>query len=149
MTTYLDFEKPIADLEGKIEELRRMSAQGEAISLEEEVSKLEHKAGLLLRDIYAKLTPWQKTQVARHPQRPYTLDYVSEIFTDWQELHGDRAFADDNSIVGDDYIFRTNSRRFCNCTVSTKVTPFSMYRHYISWLYEVVAIKQFPSCGMP
>ena len=109
MTTYLDFEKPIADLEGKIEELRRMSAQGEAISLEDEVSKLEHKAGLLLRDIYAKLTPWQKTQVARHPERPHFLDYVHALFQDFTALGGDRVFADDKAILGGLASFRGRS----------------------------------------
>jgi acetyl-CoA carboxylase carboxyl transferase subunit alpha len=109
MTTYLDFEKPIADLEGKIEELRRMSAQGEAISLEEEVSKLEHKAGLLLRDIYAKLTPWQKTQVARHPERPHFLDYIHALFQDFTPLGGDRVFADDKAILGGLASFRGRS----------------------------------------
>jgi acetyl-CoA carboxylase carboxyl transferase subunit alpha len=109
MTTYLDFEKPIADLEGKIEELRRMSAQGEAISLEEEVTKLEQKAGLLLRDIYSKLTPWQKTQVARHPERPHFLDYIHALFQDFTALGGDRAFADDKAILGGLASFRGRS----------------------------------------
>jgi len=101
MTTYLDFEKPIADLEGKIEELRRVAAQGDTtVSIEDEVSKLELKANQLLRDTYAKLTPWQKTQVARHPERPHFLDYVHTLFQDFTPLAGDRAYADDKAILG-------------------------------------------------
>jgi hypothetical protein len=109
MTTYLDFEKPIADLEGKIEELRRMSAQGEAISLEDEVSKLEQKAALLLKDTYSKLTPWQKTQVARHPERPHFLDYIHAVFQDFTQLGGDRSFSDDKAILGGLASFRGRS----------------------------------------
>jgi acetyl-CoA carboxylase carboxyl transferase subunit alpha len=109
MTTYLDFEKPIADLEGKIEELRRMSAQGEAISLEDEVSKLEQKAALLLKDTYSKLTPWQKTQVARHPERPHFLDYIQAVFQDFTQLGGDRSFSDDKAILGGLASFRGRS----------------------------------------
>jgi len=100
MTTYLDFEKPIAELEGKVEELRRVAAQGEAVSIEDEVSKLEEKAAQLLRDTYAKLTPWQKTQVARHPERPHFLDYVHTLIQDFTPLAGDRAYADDKAILG-------------------------------------------------
>jgi acetyl-CoA carboxylase carboxyl transferase subunit alpha len=100
MTTYLDFEKPIADLEGKVEELRRLAAQGETVSIEDEVSKLEEKATQLLRDTYAKLSPWQKTQVARHPERPHFLDYVHTLIQDFTPLAGDRAYADDKAILG-------------------------------------------------
>jgi len=100
MTTYLDFEKPIADLEGKVEELRRLAAQGETVSIEDEVSKLEQKATQLLRDTYAKLSPWQKTQVARHPERPHFLDYVHTLIQDFTPLAGDRAYADDKAILG-------------------------------------------------
>ncbi len=109
MTTYLDFEKPIADIEGKIEELRRVAAQGEAVSIEDEVSKLEDKAGQLLRDTYAKLTPWQKTQVARHPERPHFLDYVHALIQDFTPLAGDRSFADDKAILGGLGSFRGRS----------------------------------------
>ena len=98
-TTFLDFEQPIADLEAKIEELRFVQDDS-AVDISEEIERLQKKSQLLLKDIYAKLTPWQVAQLARHPQRPYTLDYVNDIFTDFHELHGDRSFADDLSIVG-------------------------------------------------
>jgi acetyl-CoA carboxylase carboxyl transferase subunit alpha len=97
--TFLDFEQPIAELETKIEELRFVQDDS-AVDISEEIERLQKKSQSLLKDIYAKLTPWQVSQLARHPQRPYTLDYVGEIFTDFHELHGDRAFADDLSIVG-------------------------------------------------
>jgi acetyl-CoA carboxylase carboxyl transferase subunit alpha len=98
-TTFLDFEQPIAELEAKIEELRFVQDDS-AVDISEEISRLSKKGHTLTRDIYAKLTPWQIAHVARHPQRPYTLDYVQNIFTDFEELHGDRAFADDAAIVG-------------------------------------------------
>ncbi|MFN3566761.1 MAG: acetyl-CoA carboxylase carboxyl transferase subunit alpha, partial [Burkholderiaceae bacterium] len=98
-TTFLDFEQPIAELETKIEELRFVQDDS-AVDISEEIERLQKKSQALLKDIYAKLTPWQVAQLARHPQRPYTLDYVHDIFTDFHELHGDRAFADDLSIVG-------------------------------------------------
>ena len=98
-TSFLDFEQSIADLEAKIEELRFVQDDS-AVDISEEIDRLEKKSGQLTKDIYAKLTPWQISQVARHPQRPYTLDYVQHIFTDFEELHGDRAFADDHAIVG-------------------------------------------------
>ena len=96
---FLDFEQPIADLESKIEELRYVQNES-AVDISEEIDRLDKKSLQLTKDIYTQLTPWQVTQIARHPQRPYTLDYVNEVFTDFQELHGDRAFADDLSIVG-------------------------------------------------
>jgi acetyl-CoA carboxylase carboxyl transferase subunit alpha len=96
--TFLDFEQPIAELETKIEELRFVQDDS-AVDISEEIDRLQKKSQALLKDIYAKLTPWQVSQLARHPQRPYTLDYVADIFTDFHELHGDRAFADDLSIV--------------------------------------------------
>lgn len=96
---FLEFEQPIAELETKIEELRYVQNES-AVDISEEIDRLDKKSQQLAKDIYANLSPWQVTQIARHPQRPYTLDYVSEIFTDFQELHGDRAFADDASIVG-------------------------------------------------
>jgi acetyl-CoA carboxylase carboxyl transferase subunit alpha len=99
-TTYLDFEKPVAELEGKVEELRRLAATGDSGSITDEVSKLEEKAQQLLRDTYAKLTPWQKTQVARHPERPHFLDYVHALIQDFTPLAGDRAYADDKAILG-------------------------------------------------
>ena len=101
MTTYLDFEKPIADLEGKVEELRRVATQGEhPVSIDEEVSRLEEKARQLLAETYAKLTPWQKTMVARHPERPHFLDYVHALIQDFTPLAGDRSYADDKAILG-------------------------------------------------
>jgi acetyl-CoA carboxylase carboxyl transferase subunit alpha len=96
---FLDFEQPIADLEGKIEELRFVQDDS-AVDISEEIQRLQKKSQALTKDIYAKLSPWQMAQVARHPQRPYTLDYINAIFTDFEELHGDRSFADDPSIVG-------------------------------------------------
>ncbi|MFA7269624.1 MAG: acetyl-CoA carboxylase carboxyltransferase subunit alpha [Sterolibacterium sp.] len=98
-TTFLDFEQPIAELDAKIEALR-FAQEDSAVDISEEIGRLASKSQTLTKDIYAKLTPWQIAQVARHPQRPYTLDYVEHIFTDFEELHGDRAFADDNAIVG-------------------------------------------------
>ena len=98
-TAFLDFEQPIADLESKIEELRFVQDDS-AVDISDEIARLQEKSRGLLQEIYAKLTPWQISQLARHPQRPYTLDYVNRIFTDFHELHGDRAFADDPSIVG-------------------------------------------------
>jgi len=98
-TTFLDFEQPIAELEGKIDELRYVQ-EDSALDISEEISRLQKKSQALTKEIYAKLTAWQIAQVARHAQRPYTLDYVNGIFTDFEELHGDRAFADDPAIVG-------------------------------------------------
>ena len=98
-TTFLEFEQPIAELEGKIEQLR-YAQNDSAVDISDEISRLEVKSQALTKDIYAKLTPWQSALVSRHPQRPYTLDYVEHIFTDFEELHGDRAFADDKAIVG-------------------------------------------------
>jgi acetyl-CoA carboxylase carboxyl transferase subunit alpha len=98
-TTFLDFEQPIAELEEKIEQLRFVQDDS-AVDISEEISRLEAKGLTLTKDIYAKLSPWQIALVARHPQRPYTFDYIQHIFTDFEELHGDRAFADDHAIVG-------------------------------------------------
>lgn len=98
-TSFLDFEQQIADLEVKIENLR-FAQDDSAVDISDEIARLEKKGQALTKDIYAKLSPWQISQVARHPQRPYTLDYLSLIFTDFEELHGDRAFADDHAIVG-------------------------------------------------
>jgi acetyl-CoA carboxylase carboxyl transferase subunit alpha len=97
--TFLDFEQPIGDLEAKIEELRFVQDDS-AVDISEEIGRLQKKSQALTKDIYAKLTPWQVAQVARHPQRPYTLDYIRLMCTDFEELHGDRSFADDASIVG-------------------------------------------------
>jgi acetyl-CoA carboxylase carboxyl transferase subunit alpha len=98
-TTFLDFEQPIAELEQRIEELRFVQDDS-AVDISEEIGRLTKKSQSLTKEIYAKLNPWQVAQVARHAQRPYTLDYVGMLFTHFEELHGDRAFADDASIVG-------------------------------------------------
>jgi acetyl-CoA carboxylase carboxyl transferase subunit alpha len=96
---FLEFEQPIAELEAKIEELRFLGSDS-SVNLAEEIERLQTKSRALTTSIFANLSPWQITQLARHPQRPYTLDYVSMIFTDWQELHGDRMYGDDLAIVG-------------------------------------------------
>ncbi|RZL01779.1 MAG: acetyl-CoA carboxylase carboxyltransferase subunit alpha [Rubrivivax sp.] len=96
---FLEFEQPIAELESKIEELRYVQSES-AVDISEEIDRLSKKSLQLTKDVYSSLSPWQVTQIARHPQRPYTLDYVNELFTDFQELHGDRHYADDLSIVG-------------------------------------------------
>src|ERR1700742_2128671 len=96
---FLEFEQPIAELEAKIEELKFLGSDA-SINIAEEVKRLQMKSRALTTSIFSNLSPWQITQLARHPQRPYTLDYVSMIFTDWQELHGDRMYGDDLAIVG-------------------------------------------------
>jgi len=96
---FLEFEQPIAELEAKIEELRFLGSDA-GVKITEEVKKLQAKSRALTTNIFSNLTPWQITQLARHPQRPYALDYVSMIFTDWNELHGDRMYGDDLAIVG-------------------------------------------------
>ncbi|MDP1635795.1 MAG: acetyl-CoA carboxylase carboxyltransferase subunit alpha [Gallionellaceae bacterium] len=96
--SFLDFENPIAEMEDKIEQLRYVQDDS-AVDIADEIDRLAKKSMALTKDIYAKLTPWQISQVSRHPQRPYTLDYVEHLFTDFEELHGDRAFADDKAIV--------------------------------------------------
>lgn len=96
---FLEFEQPVAELEAKIEELRFVQDDS-ALDISEEIQRLQKKSQTLTKDIYAKLTPWQVAQVARHAQRPFTLDYINLLFTDFEELHGDRSYADDASIVG-------------------------------------------------
>ena len=96
---YLDFERPIAELEAKIEELRYVESDA-ALNIGEEIGRLRSKSEELTRSIFSKLTPWQIARLARHPQRPYTLDYLGRIFSEFTELHGDRHFADDGAIVG-------------------------------------------------
>jgi acetyl-CoA carboxylase carboxyl transferase subunit alpha len=98
MQSYLDFEKPVADLEGKIAELKALAATDEAVSIDEEVNRLTARADEALVDIYRKLTPWQKTQVARHPQRPHFSDYIKSLITEWTPLAGDRKFAEDAAL---------------------------------------------------
>jgi acetyl-CoA carboxylase carboxyl transferase subunit alpha len=97
--TFLDFEQPIADLQAKIDELRYVH-EDSAVDISDEINRLTKKSQLLTKEIYSKLTSWQIAQVARHPQRPYTLDYIGGMFTDFHELHGDRTYADDPAIVG-------------------------------------------------
>ena len=97
--TVLDFEKPIVELEKKISELRNLSTRGE-LDLDSEVKKLEARLAHVKKETYVNLTPWQRVQIARHPKRPYTLDYIHRIFTDFVELHGDRTFADDKALIG-------------------------------------------------
>ena len=106
MRSYLDFEKPVAELEAKVEELR---AGDNAVSVSEEISRLEAKAALALKELYSDLTPWQKTQVARHPQRPHCLDYIGGLITNFMPLAGDRKFGDDQAIVGGFGRFRGES----------------------------------------
>jgi acetyl-CoA carboxylase carboxyl transferase subunit alpha len=100
MRSYLDFEKPVAELEAKADELRALDAKGDGYSLTEEIGKLEAKAGQSLKDLYGALTPWQKTLVARHPQRPHFLDYCAGLIDEFTPLAGDRAFGEDEAIVG-------------------------------------------------
>jgi acetyl-CoA carboxylase carboxyl transferase subunit alpha len=109
MRSYLDFEKPVAELEAKVEEMRAMAAGGDAIAIGEEINRIESKADQALRELYATLTPWQKTQVARHPQRPHCLDYVGRLITDFVPLAGDRSYGDDPAIVGGFGRFRGGS----------------------------------------
>ena len=94
----LEFEKPIKNLENKIEELRNLGSDGQ-VNIVEEINVLQKKCNILIKDIYSKLTPWQITQIARHPDRPYTIDYINSIFKNFHELHGDRAYADDHAII--------------------------------------------------
>ena len=107
MRSYLDFEKPVAELDSKIDELRALAASGSDIS--EEVSRIEEKAAQALKDLYAELTPWQKTQVARHPMRPHCVDYIKELITEFTPLAGDRKFGDDEALVGGFGRFRGES----------------------------------------
>jgi acetyl-CoA carboxylase carboxyl transferase subunit alpha len=108
MPTFLDFEKPIQELEGKIEELRHLS-DGGGLNIADEVLRLQDKVERLLKTTYAKLTPWQKVQVARHPERPHALDYLEALFTDYQPLSGDRGYAEDAAVVGGLARFRGRS----------------------------------------
>jgi acetyl-CoA carboxylase carboxyl transferase subunit alpha len=105
MPTFLDFEKPIAELQGRIDELRETGAEG-GVDITAEIAKLQAKSDKLLRDTFSRLTPWQKTQVARHPERPHFKDYVAGLFTEFLPLAGDRAFADDQAILGGFATFR-------------------------------------------
>ena len=109
MRSYLDFEKPVAELEAKVEELRAMQTGGDAIVIGEEINRIEGKAALALKELYSGLTPWQKTQVARHPQRPHCLDYIAALIADFVPLAGDRKHGEDAAIVGGFGRFRGDS----------------------------------------
>lgn len=108
MASFLDFEKPIAELQGRIDELRD-TAEGGALDIDAEVGRIQAKSDKMLRDTYARLTPWQKTQVARHPERPHFKHYVARLIEDFMPLGGDRAFADDQAIIGGMGKFRGQS----------------------------------------
>lgn len=99
MRSYLEFEKSVADLEGKVQELKVLAEGGEAVDVDDEIARLQEKADAALRDIYSKLTPWQKTLIARHPDRPHAADYISGLITDFTALAGDRKFAEDSAII--------------------------------------------------
>jgi acetyl-CoA carboxylase carboxyl transferase subunit alpha len=109
MRSYLDFEKPVAELEAKVEELRAMGESDDAVAVGDEIARLEAKAADALKELYAELTPWQKTQVARHPQRPHCLNYIAGLITDYIALAGDRKFGEDAAIVGGFGRFRGES----------------------------------------
>jgi len=100
MRSYLDFEKPVAELEAKLEEMRGLQAGGESAAIGDEINRIEGKAAQALKELYAELTPWQKTQVARHPQRPHCLDFISQLIEDYTPLAGDRCYGEDAAIVG-------------------------------------------------
>ncbi|NSX53403.1 acetyl-CoA carboxylase carboxyltransferase subunit alpha [Parasulfitobacter algicola] len=100
MTNYLDFEKPLAEIEGTAVELRAKARENREMDIEEEAAGLDKKAHDLLKELYSNLTPWRKYQVARHPERPHTIDYIQEIFTEYTALGGDRNFADDDAVMG-------------------------------------------------
>ena len=109
MRSYLDFEKPVAELEAKVEELRAMQEGGNSANIADEIVRLEAKASQALKDLYADLTPWQKTQVARWPQRPHCLDYITGLITEFEPFAGDRKFGNDEAIVGGFGRFRGDS----------------------------------------
>src|SRR6202048_4485654 len=109
MRSYLDFEKPVAEIEAQIDELRALQTGDSAAAIGEEISRLEAKAAQALKELYGELTPWQKTQVARHPDRPHCLDYVAALINDFVSLAGDRKFGDDDAIVGGFGRFRGES----------------------------------------
>src|SRR6201985_3354671 len=100
MRSYLDFEKPVAEIEAKVAELRALESSDSATAFGEEISRLEAKAAETLKDLYAELTPWQKTQVARHPERPHCLDFINGLLTEFVPFAGDRKFTEDKAIVG-------------------------------------------------
>ncbi|PVB61452.1 acetyl-CoA carboxylase carboxyltransferase subunit alpha [Labrenzia sp. 011] len=109
MRSYLEFEKPVADIEGKIQELRALAAGGEAVNVEDEIDRLKAKSSQTLKDLYSKLTPWQKTLVARHPDRPHAVDYIAGLIEDFTPLAGDRKFAEDHAMIAGIGRFRGQS----------------------------------------
>ncbi len=109
MRSYLEFEKPVADLEGKVQELKILAEGGEAVDVEDEIARLQEKADQALSDVYSRLTPWQKTLVARHPDRPHALDYINTLVTDFTPLAGDRKFSEDHAIIAGFGRFRGRS----------------------------------------
>ncbi len=125
--SYLDFEKPVAELEAKLEELRAVGSQDGAVSISEEVGRLEAKARQALAEIYAALTPWQKTQVARHPQRPHFVDYCAGLIEEFTPLAGDRAFGEDEAIVGG--LGRFRGRPVCVLGQEKGATTEARLRH--------------------
>jgi acetyl-CoA carboxylase carboxyl transferase subunit alpha len=127
MRSYLDFEKPVAELEAKVEELRALETGDEAVAIREEIGRLEAKAAQALKDLYADLTPWQKTQVARHPQRPHCLDYIAALIADFVPLSGDRKFGEDEAIVGG--FGRFNGESICVIGHEKGATTESRLKH--------------------
>jgi acetyl-CoA carboxylase carboxyl transferase subunit alpha len=127
MRTYLDFEKPVAELEAKVEELRGAEPGGDPGEIAEEITRLEFKAGQALKELYAELTPWQKTQVARHPQRPHCLEYVSALISDFTPMAGDRKYGEDEAIIGGFGRFRGES--ICVIGHEKGATTESRLRH--------------------
>ena len=113
MRTYLDFEKPVAELEAKVEELRALEQSAGSVEIGEEITRIEGKAAEALRELYANLPPWQKAQVARHPQRPHCVDYIASLISDFTPLAGDRKFGEDEAIIGGlaDRVFPSQSSR--------------------------------------
>ena len=127
MRSYLDFEKPVAELEAKVEELRALQSGGESIAIGEEIGRIENKAAVALKELYGGLTPWQKTQVARHPQRPHCLDYVNALVSDFTPMAGDRKYGDDEAIIGGFGRFRGES--ICVIGHEKGATTESRLRH--------------------
>ena len=115
---FLDFEQPIAELESKINELRSVVKDSTTVNFNDEIKQLKDKSLALTQDIFSKLSSWQISQLARHPKRPYTLDYVERIFTEFDELHGDRTFGDDKAIIGGTAAWLRRAGRLTSCASS-------------------------------
>ena len=146
--TYLDFEKPIAELESKVAELKMLES-GDSVSITDEIKKLEQKAHTALVDTYAKLTPWQKTQVARHPERPHCLDYVGALIEEFTPLAGDRYFAEDEAIVGGVGTFRGRSVVVIGYPTTTKDHRPNPAQGGRKPLSEIVSYDRFGGSGNP